>query len=144
MLQIRTWRDPIPKSDTKLFSKTTVEKFHLEREGNGVKVVSDGFVDNQKLIDSEAKNAGLQNILKLQELRYGTIENAIKRNEDKQVFADVSKIPLSVAEQKEYLAKVDAAVKALCEKLNISRDELSNLTEFKFEELKQKAEGGNE
>lgn len=100
------------------------ESFHLEREGNGVKIVSDGFTDTCKMIQSEASNAGLANIIRLQTLRYGTVENAIHRNADKQVYADVSKIPTNVAEQKEYLNSVNENVDKLCKELGISREDL--------------------
>lgn len=100
------------------------EQFHLEREGNGIKIVSDGLVDVQKEIDSQACNAGLVNIMKMQELRYGTLENAIKRNEAKQVYADVSKVPMTVGEQAEYVAKAEKEVLDLCNKLGISKEDL--------------------
>ena len=104
--------------------KGVVECFHLEREGSGVAVVSDGFTDRDKLIQSEAKNAGLSNIIRLQTLRYGTIDNAIARNADKQVFADVSNIPTSVGEQAEYLKNIEDDVSKLCAELGISREDL--------------------
>ena len=81
------------------FSDGKYESFHLERDGLNVKIVSDGISDRQKEIESQKHNAGLQNILKMQTIRSGSIDNAIKRNEEKKVFADVSKIPDSVGEQ---------------------------------------------
>lgn len=102
----------------------TYETFHLEREGNGVKIVSDGFVDSVKMIQSEANNAGLANIIRLQTLRYGTIDNAIARNKDKQVFADVSNIPTTVGEQKEYIDGIESDVAKLCAELGISKEDL--------------------
>lgn len=133
-LKIANWRNfETPKGAD--FSKSVVERFHLERDGNGVKIVSDGFVDVQKEIDSEAQNAGLVNILKQQELRYGTVQNAIVRNEAKQVYAKVSDIPTNVAEQAEYIAKVQAEVNALKAKLGLDEAALLNLTEEKYKEI---------
>lgn len=106
------------------FSNGKREHFHLARKGEGVEIVSDGVVDEDALIQSEKCNAGLENIIKLQTLRYGTLENAIKRNEDKQQFADVSNIPTTVAEQAEYLNNIQADVDALCAKLGISKEDL--------------------
>lgn len=97
---------------------------HLEREGNGVKVVEDGIVDEDALIQSEKVNAGLENILKMQTMRYGTLENAIARNKEKQVFADVSKIPTSIGEQAEFVNNIQNDVDALCAKLGISKEDL--------------------
>lgn len=135
MLKIdNTWRMPKLGSCCD-FSNPIAEHFHLVRKDEAVQVVSDGFVDCQKLVDSEAKNAGLVNILKLQELRYGTLENAIARNVDKQVFADVSNIPTNVAEQAEYIAKVQAEIEALKAKLGLSQDELLKLNEDKYNSL---------
>lgn len=98
--------------------------YHMEREGNGIKIVEDGLVDRQKLLESEKVNAGLENIIRLQTMRYGTIENAIKRNADKQVYADVSKLPTSVAEQAEFISKTEAEVASLCSELGISKEDL--------------------
>lgn len=106
------------------FSNGKREHFHLARKGEGVEIVSDGVVDEDALIQSEKCNAGLENIIKLQTLRYGTLQNAIKRNEDKQQFADVSNIPTTVAEQAEYLNNIQADVDALCAKLGISKEDL--------------------
>ena len=106
------------------FSNAKRMKRHMVRDGNGIKIVEDGIVDEDALIQSEACNAGLQNIIRLQTMRYVTIDNAIARNKDKQVFADVSKIPTSIAEQQEYVASVQADVDALCAKLGISKEEL--------------------
>lgn len=100
------------------------ENFHLVRKGEGLDVISDGKTDYKKLIASEAKNAGLKNIIRLQEMRYGTIENAIVRNKEKQTFADVSNIPLTVAEQAEYVKSIQADVDELCGKLGISKEDL--------------------
>lgn len=134
------------------FSQKNREHFHLEREGNGVKIVSDGIVDEDALIQSEAKNAGLVNILRMQELRYGTVENAVKRNEAKQVFADVSKIPTSIGEQVEYIQQKEKEVNDLAAKLGISKEELLNsnletltkLCQGKETISQATAEGGNE
>ena len=134
------------------FSNGTVEHFHLERDGNGLKSVSDGFVDHKKMIQSEANNAGLSNLIRLQTLRYGTIENAIARNADKQLFADVSNIPTSVAEQAEYIANVEADVAKLCAELGVSKEDLlksNQETLARMVEAKKQAsvnsndEGGN-
>lgn len=135
-------------------SKGVVEHFHLERDGKGLKVVSDGFEDRQKLIQSEAGNAGLANIIRLQTLRYGTLDNAIARNKDKQVFADVSNIPTTVGEQKEYLENINADVAKLCAELGITQEELlksNQETLARMVEAKKQAattaastEGGNE
>lgn len=133
-------------------SKAVRENFHLVRKGNGLDVVSDGFTDYKKLIQSQACNAGLQNIIRLQTMRYGTIENAIVRNKEKQVFADVSNIPTSVAEQAEYIKDIQNDVDELCSKLGISKDELLKANqEFLADKLaalnkaaNEAAEGGNE
>lgn len=111
------------------------EKRHLEKDGNSVKIVSDGFVDRDKEIQSELKNAGLQNILKLQELRYGTIDNAIARNADKGVYADVSKIPTDVAGQQQFVAAAQAKLNALAQELGVPVSELSGINEAKLTEL---------
>lgn len=101
---------------------------HMVREGNGLKIVEDGVIDHDAEIQAQSCNAGLQNIIRLQTMRYGTLENAIKRNADRQVFADVSKIPTTVAEQQEFVEKNSAEVDALCKKLGISKDELLKAT----------------
>lgn len=106
------------------FSNGKVIARHMERDGNGIKIVEDGFVDRDALVQSEKCNAGLENIIRLQTMRYGTLENAIARNAQKQVFADVSKIPTSVAEQSEFVNGVQADVDALCAKLGISKEDL--------------------
>lgn len=112
------------------------EQKHLERDGNGVKVVSDGFIDLNKEIQSELKNAGLQNILKLQELRYGTLDAAIVRAKDKGVYADVSNVPTDIASQQELINKTNAQVDKLCKELGITKDQLLNLTPEKYAEIK--------
>lgn len=135
------------------FSNGKREHFHLARKGEGVEIVSDGIVDEDALIQSEKCNAGLQNILKLQALRYGTLENAIKRNEDKQNFANVANIPTTVAEQAEYLNNIQADVDALCAKLGISKEDLlksnqeslARMLAAKQQETSQAStDGGNE
>ena len=121
------------------FSASVREDFHLERgDNNEVKVVSDGFTDYQKMIDSEAKNAGLVNILKFQEMRYGSIQNAIIANEEKKLYADVSQIPDSVGEQAALVARTNAEVERLCKELGVTKDELLNLTTEKYIEIKKK------
>lgn len=128
------------------------EVYHLDREGNGLKVVSDGIVDHHELIQSEACNAGLENIIRLQTMRYGTIENAILRNKEKQTFADVSHIPTTVAEQAEYIKDIQNDVDNLCSKLGISKEELlksnQQFLSDKLAELNKAADpaptGGNE
>lgn len=110
------------------FSNSKRVARHMVREGNGLKIVEDGIVDHDAEIQAQSCNAGLQNIIRLQTMRYGTLENAIKRNADRQVFADVSKIPTSVAEQQEFVQKNSADVDALCAKLGISKDELLKAT----------------
>lgn len=114
---------------------------HMVREGNSINIVEDGVVDEDALIQSEACNAGLQNIIRLQTMRYGTIENAIARNADRQVFADVSKIPTSVAEQSEYVKGIQADVDALAAKLGISKEDLLKATQ---ESLAQRLEALNQ
>lgn len=115
------------------------EQRHLEKDGKSVKVVSDGFIDRDKEIQSELKNAGLQNILKLQEMRYGTLDNAIARAEDKGVYADVSKIPDNVGDTAAYVAAAQAKLNALAAELGVDPSELSgNLTADKLAELYQK------
>ena len=134
------------------FSNGKIEKFHLARKGSGVELISDGIVDQDELIQSEKCNAGLENIMKMQTLRYGTIQNAIKRNEDKQVFADVSKVPTSLAEQAEYISAAEKDVNELCAKLGISKEDLlksnyeslSALFAEKNKVASQVEEGGNQ
>lgn len=111
------------------FSNGKVMKYHLERDGKGVKIIEDGIVDEHALIQSEKVNAGLENIMRLQTMRYGTLENAIKRNADRQVYADVSNIPTSVAEQADFVNGVEADVAALCAKLGISKEDLLKSTQ---------------
>lgn len=106
------------------FSASKKTLMHMERDGNGIKIVEDGVIDVQAEIDSQACNAGLQNIIRLQSMRYGTIENAIARNKDKQTYCDVSHIPTSIAEQSEYIAGIQADVEKLSAKLGISKEEL--------------------
>lgn len=133
-------------------SKHVREGFHLVRKGEGLDVVSDGNTDFKELIQSEKCNAGLQNIIRLQTMRYGTIENAIVRNKEKQVFADVSKIPTSVAEQAEYIKDIQKDVDGLCAKLGISKEELLKANQqFLADKLAEinkaangAAEGGND
>ena len=119
------------------FSNGKYESFHLEREGLDIKVVSDGISDRNKEIQSHAKEAGLENILKMQALRYGSVDNAIKRNEEKKVFADVSKIPDSVGEQAEMVFKNKKDFEALCQELGLTKDQLLALTPEKYLEIKQ-------
>lgn len=110
----------------------------MERGSNNeVKVVSDGKTDYQKLIESEAKNAGLVNILRFQEMRYGSIQNAIIANEEKKLYADVSNIPDSVGEQAELVAKTNAEIDKLCKELGLTKEQLLNLTPEKYIEIKQ-------
>lgn len=105
--------------------KHIVEDKHAVRDSKGgLKFVSDGKRDIQKEIESQKCNAGLQNIIKLQTLRYGTIDNAIARNKEKQTFADVSKIPTSVAEQFEMVADSQAAIYKLAKKYNMTVDQV--------------------
>ena len=115
--------DPIARVPLDCSSGKVLRK-HMERDGNGIKIVEDGIEDADALIQSEKINAGLENIIRLQTMRYGTIENAIARNADKQVFADVSHIPTSVAEQTEFVNGVQADVAALCAKLGITKEDL--------------------
>lgn len=134
-------------------SQSIREDFHLEfDENHNVKVVSDGRTDYQKMIESEAKNAGLVNILKFQEMRYGTLQNAILANEEKKLYADVSHIPDSVGEQAALVAATNAQIDKLCKELGLTKEQLLNLTPEKYVEIKQqqaaaaasKAEGGAE
>lgn len=142
---------PAPRPGFDFSSGVTVAR-HLERDGNGVKIVEDGVVDNDALIQSEKCNAGLENIIRLQTMRYGTLENAIARNKDKQVYADVSKIPTSIGEQAEYVQNIQADVDALCAKLGISKEDLLKSNQETLAQLlaaKQAAaaaptDGGNE
>lgn len=115
----------------------TVEIRHLERINGGLIIVSDGFKDIQKEINSELKNAGLQNILKLQELRYGTLDNAIARARDRGVYADVSHIPTDVAGQSDLVNKTNAAVDKLCKELGLTKEQLLGLTPEKYVEIKE-------
>lgn len=102
----------------------TYLKRHLERDGKSVKVIEDGIVDADKEIQSELKNAGLQNILKLQELRYGTLDNAIARAADKGVYADVSNIPTNLADQTVWVQQAQAKIAKLKADLGLTDDEL--------------------
>ena len=127
---------PVEGSD---FSSSVREDFHLEYgEGHNVVVVSDGRTDYQKEIESQTKNAGLVNILRYQEMRYGSINNAIVKNEEKKVYADVSHIPDSVGEQAALVAKTNAEVDRICQELGITKEQLLNLTPEKYIEIKQK------
>lgn len=112
------------------------EDFHLAIVDGVLTEVSDGVTDYVKLVQSHANEAGLVNILKLQELRYGTIDNAIARNKEKQVFADVSGIPDSVAEQQALVAQTNAEIDKLCADLGLTREQLLNLTPEKYIEIK--------
>lgn len=109
---------------TRNISKYT--KRHLAFEGKSIKIVEDGICDIDAEIMSELKNAGLQNILKLQELRYGTLENAITRANDRGVYADVSKIPDSIGERAEFIAKARADLEALKAKYNLTDEDIKN------------------
>ena len=104
------------------------EKRHLELEGKSVTVVSDGFCDVDKEIQSELKNAGLQNILKLQELRYGTLDNAIARVNDRGVYADVSNIPDGVGPRSAYVAAAQEELARLAASLGLTPEEVAKLT----------------
>ena len=134
------------------FSNGKYESFHLERDGLDVKVVSDGISDRDKEIQSHKKEAGLENILKQQALRYGSVGNAIKRNEEKKVFADVSKVPNTVGEQAELVSQTNKDVEKLCKELGLTKDQLLALTPEKYVEIKQaqaaalaaQDQGGNE
>lgn len=120
------------------FSLSKREDFHLERDGSSsVKVVSDGFTDYQKLIQSEAKNAGLANIMKFQAMRYGTLQNAIVANDQKKLYADVSNIPDSVGEQAELVARTNAEIEKLCKEMGLTKEQLLNLTPEKYVQIKQ-------
>lgn len=135
------------------YEKHIVEDKHAERTANGgIKFVSDGKRDIQKEIESQACNAGLQNIIRLQTLRYGTLENAIARNKEKQVFADVSKVPESVGEQAEMVKEATDNLQALADKYGVTVEQLLALKSSEdFQNLvtpKQNEnahdEGGNE
>ena len=132
-----------------------VKQRHLEREGKGLIIVDDGFLDIDKEIQSQAQNAGLQNILKLQEMRYGTISNAIVRCSEKGIYADVSNIPTDVASQEIFVANAQAKIAALKKDLGLTDADLASLDYeklVKLYEAKQAAaaaatsqdEGGNE
>lgn len=125
---------PVVKLD---LSDAKREDFHLAIVDGVLNVVSDGITDYKKVIQSHASEAGLVNILKLQTMRYGTLDNAIARNKEKQVFADVSNIPDSVAEQKAMVEKTNAEIDRLCKELGLSRDQLLNLTADKYVEIKK-------
>lgn len=114
------------------------EKRHLERDGKSVKIVSDGFSDLGKEIQSELKNAGLQNILKLQEMRYGTLENAIARANDRGIYADVSKIPDSVGERAEFVQQAQNSLKQLAAEFGISLEAASKLSGQEIAAMYQK------
>lgn len=125
---------PVVKLD---LSDAKREDFHMAIVDGVLNVVSDGITDYKKVIQSHASEAGLVNILKLQTMRYGTLDNAIARNKEKQVFADVSNIPDSVAEQKAMVEKTNAEIDRLCKELGLSRDQLLNLTADKYVEIKK-------
>ena len=122
------------------------EKRHLELEGKSVTIVSDGFVDKDKEIQAELKNAGLQNILKLQEMRYGTLDNAIARADERGVYADVSNIPDGVGARAEYVANAQAELKRLASELGLTPEEVSKLTgdqiAARYQELSAAAQSG--
>lgn len=137
----RTARMPNP--DFK-YTGVCVEK-HLDRVDKDIIVVEGDKVDYDKEIQSYAKVAGLETILKLQKNMYGTLDNAIKKNQAKQVFADVSKFPDSVEGQKKYVEDLNNQLDAVAKKLGISRDEVLNLTEGTFRKLLEKDNiGGND
>ena len=73
------------KNVVKLDNGVVIEK-HLDRKDGDIVVVEGDKVDYDAEIQSQVKNAGLQTILKMQTMRYGTLENAIARNEAKKVF----------------------------------------------------------
>lgn len=119
------------------FSECVREDFHMEVVDGTLIPVSDGITDYNKVVQSHENEAGLKNIIKLQTLRYGTLDNAIARNKEKQTFADVSKVPDSVAEQQALVAKTNAEVDKLCKELGITKDQLLNLTAEKYAEIKK-------
>lgn len=134
MIQIKvlkSFKFMVPPSE--LIYNSVEERFHAERdEKGGLTFVSDGKVDIQKEIDSQLCNAGLQNIIKMQTMRYGTIENAIARNEQKKTFADVSKVADSVGEQAEQVANSTAAAKAIAAKYGLTLDQVLALDSDKL------------
>lgn len=121
------------KPPVEFFTNPVEERFHAERdEKGGLKFVSDGKLDIQKEICSQKCNAGLQNIIKMQTMRYGTIENAIARNEQKKTFADVSGVADSVGEQAEAVAASTAAAQAIAKKYGLSLDQVLALDQDKL------------
>lgn len=133
------------KNIVKLDNGIVIEK-HLDRIDGDVVVVDGDKVDYDAEIQSQIKNAGLQTILKMQTMRYGTLENAIARNEAKRVFGDVSNIPDSVGAQQAYIAKQNAELDKMAQQLGVSREELLKMTESTFNakiEAMKKAQGGN-
>lgn len=125
-----------------------VEDKHAERGENGDLIfVSDGKRDIQKEINSQKCNAGLQNIIRLQTMRYGTLENAIARNKEKQTFADVSNVPDSVGEQAQMVADAKGNIQALAAKYGVTVEQLLALkSESDFVNLvtPKAQEGGND
>lgn len=114
------------------------EQRHLELDGKSVKIVSDGFCDRDKEIQSELKNSGLQNILRMQEMRYGTLENAIARAQDRGVYADISDIPDNIGDRAEYIQKVNESLAQLKKELGLTDDDLKSLNADKIIELYEK------
>ncbi len=112
-----------------------IHKKQLKMVDGDIKVVETEVIDTQALIESEAHNAGLQNILRQEALRYGTIENALARNADKQTFADVSNVPDGVGAQAEFMQQQQQRLEALAAKLGVSVNDLLNMTEASFNNL---------
>lgn len=100
-------------------------------------VVETDKVDTDKLIASEACNAGLENIRKQAALRYGTLNNAIAINADKQNYADVSNIPTNAMQQAQYVEAQRTKLEQLAAKLGVSTDELLSMTEAGFNSFMQ-------
>lgn len=115
--------------------RNTHMKRHLERDGKSVKIVEDGIVDHDAEIQSQLKNAGLQNILKLQELRYGTVDNAIARAADKGIYADVSNIPTDISGQAAFIQAAQAKIAKLKAELGLSDEDIKNLSIDRLTEI---------
>lgn len=118
----------------------------LDRVNGDIVIVEGAVIDYDAEIQSHKKEAGLEAIKKAQILRYGTLDNAIARNQAKQKFLDVSKFGDDIANRE--IAKAnEEEISKLAEKLGISKDEILSLTKANFEALvkvKETTKQGNE
>lgn len=115
----------------------------LDRVNGDIVIVEGAVVDYDEEIQSHKKEAGLEAIKKAQILRYGTLDNAIARNQAKQKFLDVSKLGDDIANRE--IAKANEAdIAKLAAKLGISKEEILTLTKANFEALVKAKESAND